>query len=100
MYISAKYACLCDALLGVCAFPFRGLLVAVLRGEVGDHKVAGVDTGDIAVIASLKDIVGLIIAELTEPAERLMVVDMTTGGQNVVGRIVEQHQLGVIDTVG
>ena len=99
MYVGAQDAGLGNALLGVGALPLRGLLVAVLRAEVGDHEVAGVDTGDIAVVAGLQDTVGLVVTELAEDTEFIVVVDVAAGSKDIVGGVVEDHQLGVVDTV-
>ena len=77
---------------------FRLCTITVLCGEIRDHKVSAVNSSDITVVALLQGSVGLVVCELIEYTESDVVGLVTTGRQDIVGRIVDDDLLRVINT--
>ena len=100
MKISAHYASLGNSLLGIVTCKLRLGTVLVLVCKVGDNKVGVINRIVVTLISLLQSSVGIIITELAERTERHMVILSATGSKNIICRVVENHLLRIINTLG
>ena len=100
MKVRAHDAGLGHALLRDGARPLGLGAVAVLRGEVGNHQVGVIDGVAVALVELLDGAAGGVILELVEHTEIVVVIEGLTGGEDVVGGVIQVGLLRVVDTRG
>ena len=93
MAVSAHDTGLFHALLGEVALEQGLVTVAVLVREVGNDEVARENDVGVVVVQGLDGTGTFVIAEFAEDAEITVVFGVTAGSEDIVGRIVEDHQL-------
>ena len=74
------------------------MAIKVLIREVRNHEVSVIKSTYITVVALLQSTIGLIVSELVEYTETNVVFFVTTSGQNIVSRVIDDHLLWVVNT--
>ena len=80
--------------------PLGFALITVLRRKVGDDQVGVVDGIVVALVGRLHRAAGFIIGEFIENAEGIVVGVVLAGGIDIVGCVVQDYLLRVVDTFG